>query len=65
MDHDAPEREILNLLETMMIYRVSRRLLDRQFDKAADAVRSFGKAAADALPMDDWDDDVIAEIAGR
>lgn len=65
MDHDAPEREVLNALESITIYRVQWRLLDRQFVKAAEAMRRFTKVMADNYPMDDWDDDVIAEIAGR
>ena len=65
MDQDVPEREVLNLLELITIYWMHQRLLNRACLKAADAMRSFAKAMADALPMDDWDDDVIAECAGR
>ena len=69
IDHDAPEREELNLMESLTIVRMHYRLFcraERKRDiaclKAAEAMRSFGKAMRDALPMDDWDDDEIAAI---
>lgn len=70
MDHDAPEREELNRDESLAIIRMHLRLyfrarakLDRACLEAADSMRDFDQAMRDALPMDDWDDDVIAEIA--
>lgn len=63
MNHDAPEREVLNLMEMITIYQVQRRLLDRQFVKATEAMRRFAKVMAEHFPMDDWDDEVIEEIA--
>ena len=69
MDHDAPEREELNLIESLTIVRMHYRLFcraERKRDlaclKAAEAMCIFGKAMRDALPMYDWDDDEIAAI---
>ena len=72
IDHDAPEREELNLMESLTIVRMHYRLFcraERKRDiaclKAAEAMRRFAKAMADNFPMDDWDNDVIAKCAGR
>lgn len=43
MDHDAPEREVLNLLESYTCYKVARKLLNRRFAKTAVIMREFGK----------------------
>lgn len=70
MDHEAPEREELNAMEDAAIVKMHLRLFFRTRAKfhracgeAAEACREFTKAWANAIPMDDWDDDVIAEIA--
>ena len=72
MDHDAPEREELNAMEAKAIVGMHLRLFFRKrrkfycaCGKAAESMRRLAKAMADNYPMDDWDDDVIAEIAGR
>jgi len=44
MDHDAPEIELLNFLETVTIAQVSLRLLSRTLDDFADAVAVFNAA---------------------
>jgi hypothetical protein len=44
MDHDAPEIEVLNFLETVTIAQVSLRLLSRSLDDVAKAVAVFNLA---------------------
>jgi len=44
MDHDAPEIEVLNFLETVTIAQVSLRMLSRSLDDVAEAVAIFNAA---------------------
>ncbi len=44
MDHDAPEIEVLNFLETVTIAQVSLRMLGRRIDDVAKAVEVFNLA---------------------
>jgi hypothetical protein len=44
MDQDAPEIEVLNLLETVTTLQVSLRLLSRSLDDFAEAVSIFNAA---------------------
>lgn len=63
MDHDAPEQETLNALETVTIVGVSLRRMGRAAAGCGAAFAAFG-ALSREIPVDDWGDEYIEPRTG-
>jgi hypothetical protein len=55
VDHDSPEPEVLNLLETLTCMRVGMLIFAARIAQAQLAFRRLARAIADAVPPDDWE----------
>ena len=58
MDHDTPEREVLNLLESKTIYEVSLRRFFRAHERLTRSLAAFDNARILVSPLLDGDLDI-------